>query len=109
MGHTLGARGQQVFPKVRAKRKNTAASPAQRQEVRLDSLSKRFSASFPFLTLPLEADENAENVSLTVRNSKEMHECELSQPGHQRPFLKYPRRSKKIIHDYVTEVVLPPR
>ena len=78
MGHTLGGRGQHAFPKVRAKRKNTAASPAQRQEVRLASLSKRFSASFPFLTLPLEADENAENVSLTIINSKEMHECELT-------------------------------
>lgn len=109
MGHTLGAGGQQVFPKDRAKRKNTAASPVQRQEVRLVSLSKHFSASFPFLTLPLEADENAENVSLTIRNSKEMHECELCQPVHQKPFLKYPKRSKKITHDYVTEVVLPPR
>lgn len=94
-------RRQRVFPKVKAKRENTA--PPQRQT---RQPLKNLLSSLPLLLIPLEPGDKVENFSLHIRNSNSTYECKLSQPRHQRHFVKYAVRSKKIAHDFVNEVFL---
>lgn len=75
----LGQRAAGIFQSQGQK-----ASSAQRKEVRLDGLTRVFSLSFPFLTISLQAGENAENFLWRMRSWKEMCECGLSQSEHQR-------------------------